>query len=68
MSLIETCFMMFRRTPNTALCVKRVSCVHIYLDCVRLLGVLEMDDTEEQGVFGTFQEHEGGALQPQLMQ
>lgn len=47
--------MTFLSTPNTALCVKRVGCVHIYLDCVRLLGVLEMDDTEEQGVFGTFQ-------------
>lgn len=26
--------------------------VHIYLDCMRLLGMLEMDDTEEEGIFG----------------
>lgn len=40
---------------------------HIYLDCMRLLGMLEMDDAEEEGIFGTVKEHQGGALQPQLM-
>lgn len=38
---------------------------HIYLDCVRLLGMLEMDDTEMEGIFGAVKEHQGGALQPQ---
>lgn len=35
------------------LCVKKVDCVLNYLHCMGLLGMLEMDDTEEQGIFGT---------------
>lgn len=31
-----------------------------------LLGALEMDDAEEQWIFGGVQQHEGGALQTQL--
>lgn len=31
-----------------------------------LLGVLEMEDAEEQRIFGRIQQHEGGALQTQL--
>lgn len=31
-----------------------------------LLGVLEMEDAEEQRIFGGVQQHEGGALQTQL--
>lgn len=38
----------------------------MYLDCMGLLGVLEMDDAEEQRIFGGVQQHEGGALQTQL--
>lgn len=30
-----------------------VAGVHIYLHCMGLLGMLEMDDTEEQGILGT---------------
>lgn len=30
-----------------------VTGVHIYLHCMGLLGMLEMDDTEEQGILGT---------------
>lgn len=39
-------------------------CVGIsaYLHCVRLLGVLEVYDTEEQRIFGAVQQHQGGAL------
>lgn len=31
-----------------------------------LLGVLEMEDAEEQGIFGGVQQHEGGTLRTQL--
>ncbi len=30
-----------------------MSGVHIYLNCMGLLRMLEMDDTEEQGILGT---------------
>lgn len=38
--------------------------ISAHLHCVRLLGVLEVYDAEEQGIFGAVEQHQGGALRP----
>lgn len=57
MSLIKMCFSQATEgvwfDTEMILCVKKVDCVLNYLHCMGLLGMLEMDDTEEQGIFGT---------------
>lgn len=54
---------------NSLCCVTlllmKESKVHVYLHCVRLLGMLEVNDAEEQGILCIVKQHQGGALDSQ---
>lgn len=42
---------------SSVTCCVLVTGAHVYLHCVGLLRMLEMDDTEEQGILGTVEQH-----------